>query len=716
MSRHMRPASFLTNQTAGISRHLLSASLLALCVSTQASAEVKWLLPTPVQSDIEIETDVARTGWQLPTRPAFVRDSAGRERVTKTERPDIPLFDPGTVVTTGFSGTILKKPLSPRGQPEPDRDDPKFRFLDPNGVVAALTGADGIGFAYNGAELTRLPYDRILARDVGQVFGLAIDNDMFRNLYLTASSAYGLNIVGADSDNDKVPDRLVIGDPSARWMPAQWGTDMNAGPGSVWKVDGETGQITLFANITLDGLGNAGAGLGNIAFDALHDQLFVSDLQTGMIHRLDLSGQDLESFDHGMDGRGDDPQIPFVPTGTMDIADPSFDTEDPTTWGFADPARRVWGLAVNGARVYYGVADGPAVHSVGLDPETGAFLNDARWEFSVSNTASNDEITDLVFAGDGALIVAQRGERLGAFDHEKLTRARGASVLRYVYEDPADPDTPSAWVEQPQEYPVGFAATGRNTLGGVAVGPRYDETGSWDTRACGATLWSTGEALRNNPRLQGALEIGGELAVDGVQAQPVWMNRTGNTPPWEAYFMDYDTRYDGPRVTGHVGDVEVLGCRGAGGMGDDYAYYDDPPFGDGFDDGDDDIIGGGDCTTMPWLCPPPQPPCMDVTAVAVCDPTTGSYAMAAKFEDTLGNGLDAVKVMDPTGTLGGLPVEQSLTQVFLASLAGLAPGQPAQLNLCGYRAADRLSGEPYGCCNATVSITTPDAACEKESE
>ena len=682
------------------------AILLALAVyvlPSSATSQVKWLLPTPVQSAQEQKTQVPRTAWQLPNKPPYVRDAAGAAQISPTDRPSLPLFDIGAVVTTGFSGIFHKKPLIRRDAPLPDPDDPQFQFLNPNGAVATLIGTDRIGFAFNGVELTRVPYDKILARDVGQVFGVALDNEDFRNLYLTATSAFGLNIVGADRNRDRVPDRLLFGEDNARWMPVQWGNHPLAGPGSVWKVDGETGQITLLTNIQHDGTENAGPGLGNIAFDADHNQLFVSDLQSGLIHRLDLNGVDHGTHDHGLsDALKPNDQVAHDPEQTMDIRNAEFDSEDPETWGFADPARRVWGIAVQGGRLYYAVAQGPSVYSVGLDPVSGDFLKDTRWELTVTGTQSKSEISDIVFTGDGAMVLAQRGDRVAAFDHRRLTRARRAEVLRYVMEYPADDTTPSVWVKQPQTYPVGFSSNHANSLGGVAVGPRYDETGSWDTQYCGATLWTTGESLRDDKPLRHALEKGGELRIDGLQAQPVALNEAANQPPWQSYFVDYDSRYDGPRVTGHIGDVEVVGCRPSGGNAGDYSEY----------DGDVST----DCAAQPWLCAPPEPSCLEVVAQPSCNTSTGEYAVQATFADKFNNGLDTVKITDPTGQIGSIPQEQSLFANFATQLTGMTSGQVAQFDVCGFRKAEASTGAPFACCKASISITIPTQTCKKESE
>ena len=74
-------------------------------------------------------------------------------------------------------------------------------------------------------------------------------------------------------------------------------------PGAIYKIDGATGKASLFATIKLDDRDNAGPALGNITFDAKTRQLFVSDLETGMIHRLTLDGKERDVFDHGSSRR-----------------------------------------------------------------------------------------------------------------------------------------------------------------------------------------------------------------------------------------------------------------------------------------------------------------------------------------------------------------------------------------------------------------------------
>ena len=102
----------------------------------------------------------------------------------------------------------------------------------------------------------------------------------------------------------------------------------------------------------------------------------------------------VEVFDHGAKARPAMglPAAAHDPNGRVEITDMRFDTLNPDSWGFAPEARRVWGLTVAEGRLYYAVASGietrPEVWSVGLDPKTGAFLNDPRWELTfVGNPA-----------------------------------------------------------------------------------------------------------------------------------------------------------------------------------------------------------------------------------------------------------------------------------------------------------------------------------------
>ena len=479
------------------------------------------------------------------------------------QQPPSPILSLGNAVVTAFSGTVAPDPRRiPRNKSAID-----LTFINPDAASARVFDVRAPGFVWDGRAWPAPKTFDVFARDVGQVFGIALDDDTNPNIYLTATSAYGLQIVVPGSDN--APERVTSGHARAQWMRGQFGPAPQGGPGSIWKVDGRTGQLTLFANVVLDGAANAGPGLGNIAYDRTHRQLFVSDLATGTIHRFDLAGRELQTYDHGVTARParNLPPVPFDPSRRTEITDSRFDAENPDTWGLAVPERRVFALAAHrDGRLYYSVWDGPQIWSVGIQRD-GRIGNDPRWELDVPATPRSFPVTDMVFSDAGAMILAQRGGIVSSYDYSVFARPAEARVLRFTLEQPDDPNTPSRWIMQPDEYAVGFRGDFRNTDGGVDLGYGWRD-GRIDTGSCAATLWTTGQSLRDNPSYAARLRPGGPFLVSGLQASPADQVRDRNTPPWTAYFVDYDARGDDARASGHIGSVRILRADcGPGGPG-----------------------------------------------------------------------------------------------------------------------------------------------------
>ena len=224
------------------------------------------------------------------------------------ERPaTVPgLLNNGDMALSGFSGTKLVGELK-HGM------HPSYKtIIDPDG--AALRVFDMSKLVWEDTAVLTPPIKlEIKASEIGQVFGLTFDNgtvDQRPNLFATATSQFGLNIIGDDADGDGAPDRLKTGAANAVFMEGQFGTKFGGGPGSVWKIDGITGKPALFANVTLNGAHNSGPGLGDVAFDSTSGNLYVSDLDTGLIHRFDLAGTELGRFDHGIVGRAAEQVLP----------------------------------------------------------------------------------------------------------------------------------------------------------------------------------------------------------------------------------------------------------------------------------------------------------------------------------------------------------------------------------------------------------------------
>src|ERR1700688_979330 len=381
-----------------------------------------------------------------------------------------PSLNLGDAVVAGFSGTIAPDPAKPLPA---GKSAVALTFINPDGPVGRVIDIRQPGYVWDGRLLAAPKTFDVLAKDVGQVFGIALDDQTPPNIYVAATSMYGLNIVGRGGDGS--PERRKKGGPGVGWMRGQFGLDLQGGPGAIYKVDGGTGAVTLLANVTLDGVPNPGTGLGNLAYDSAHKQLFVSDLYTGMIHRFDLNGNELGHYDHGVTGLGAAKlaTVPFDPKNRPNIASTRFDSEKPDSWGFAPAARRVWGLAVQDGRLYYSVAAGPQIWSVGIASD-GSFAADPRWELDIPAQAAALPVSDIAFSHQGAMILAQRGLIAGAYDYSAFTQLGEPQVLRFWLKGPNDPPSPGRWKLVPEEYAVGFAGDDRNTNGGVAIGYGYE--------------------------------------------------------------------------------------------------------------------------------------------------------------------------------------------------------------------------------------------------
>ncbi|MDA7947266.1 MAG: hypothetical protein MPJ78_07295 [Hyphomicrobiaceae bacterium] len=443
------------------------------------------------------------------------------------------IMSSGDLAVTGFSGT---------------RDLGGQTFIDTDGVSLKVLGTSGKGSA--SAQVINAPEKfQAFARDIGQVFGVALDNAPSPNIYATSTSVLGLQIVTPDSDGDGVPERVNTGQAGASFMDGQFGTALGGGPGTVWRIDGTTGQISVFADIAFDGAANSGPGLGNIAFDPAHYQFYVSDLDTGMIHRLDLSGNDLGTFDHGVEGRSAAglPAVVMNPANRMDITSAAFDATNAATWGLTDEQRRVWGLTYYKGRLYYAVVGGSQIWSVGINAD-GSFAADARVE--IQSVPDGHPVSDILFTPQGRMVLAQRGGIQGSHDYSTYHQPKQNRVLRYQR------DLDGNWIQEPDEYAIGFPTDHRNASGGVGL-------------ACDGTLWSTGDALRNDPALAAQLSAGGPLVVHGLQGNNQSLIRPFNVPPWSSWFIDYQGQPANETDAGHVGDVEVY-RKCSGGRAESY--------------------------------------------------------------------------------------------------------------------------------------------------
>jgi len=458
----------------------------------------------------------------------------------------------GDAVATGFSGatapTLIAPQVNPVDQTLIDLNGPALRVIDLQGP-----------FAPPQAQLLQTPKPFTLtASQIGQVFAVALDNASPPNIYAAATSAYGLPIVAPNPSGAGAPVRAKQGAPNASFMPGLFGpAALRGGPGSIWRIDGATGETRLFANVTLDQTPNPGPALGGLAFDAVSNNLFVADRGTGMIHRFDMSGVERSRYDHGVQGRPGAglPPTPFNSSARLDIARAQFRTDDPSTWGYAPPERRVFGLAIHAGRLFYAVAEGLQIWSVSVMPD-GSFAPDARIEVTAPPGAGATEISKIAFDEQGRMLLAERAAPTGAYDFAALARPGIGRVLRYA---PAAGSDGAAWQAAPDEYAIGFFGEMRNGDGGVALGYGYDPAGKLNRGSCGGFVWSTGEQLRvsANANLIADLAKGGPANVNGVQGNGADLVRPANAPPTASYFVDFFDRFDDPNARGVLGDVAI---------------------------------------------------------------------------------------------------------------------------------------------------------------
>ena len=461
----------------------------------------------------------------------------------------------GDAVVTGFASTLPPGPDLPVDVHPLDRTT-----IDPESATVRIFDLTQLGGGPEG-QLSDAPVRHVIkAKDVGHVFGIAFDGDGSEgsgppNLYLTATSVHGLQLVVPGPDGRL--ERVMTGRPGAQWMPGLFGGADGGGPGSIWKVDGRTGQVTLFTNIRNGDLENSGAGLGAIAFDSRSRHLYVSDMETGLIWRIGLDGQQIDAFDHGTEGRSAAglPMAAYDPAARTDRTEETFNTEEPETWGFAAPERRVWGLGIENNRLYYAVADGPTIWSVGLEPD-GSFATDARVEVAVTGTPAGNQISTILFDGPGRMYLAQRGLQMGSYDYQTFMRPQEATALRYQWDEQR-----RRWIIKPDEIAVGLSVDHHAVVGGLAFNYGYDRFGRIDYDRCRQTLWLTGEHLRAGSDIV-RVARGGPSLVGGLQGVYKSRVRPDNAPPFEAWYVDYDAAYSDEETYGHIGNVGIFGpCK-----------------------------------------------------------------------------------------------------------------------------------------------------------
>jgi hypothetical protein len=353
---------------------------------------------------------------------------------------------PGEMVVTCFSGLLQFQAPFPV-----DYDGPVVALLDvrlppvPGGSPVPVLDTNWNALAYHN-ELGN-PGHEWTAENLGQVFGITLDDADPPNIYVSATTLYGLFPFGP------------------------------GGAGAVYRIDGVTGDICTVAQLP-----NTGPALGDVCYDATSRSLFVSNFEDGIVYRVPLSDNDpcalvdpVPAYDHGLDGR---PNGVHPVTGTAQTAladDPSVD--------FTQRDRRVWAVQVHEGRLYYSVwvAGNPhEIWSVELDGAGNANPATAFYEIATPprpSGAQNYPVSDITFSDAGNMFVAQRSifNDFGGLHNGTGGGAHASNVLKFE-------GGQGAWVPSVEEYKIGAFSTSENSAGGVAVD-------------CEENVWASGDAL-----------------------------------------------------------------------------------------------------------------------------------------------------------------------------------------------------------------------------
>jgi hypothetical protein len=265
------------------------------------------------------------------------------------------------------------------------------------------------------------------AANLGKIFGLTLDSD--GNLYVAPSSVYGAT--------------------------------QNAS--TIKRIDGITGEISDFVTLP-----NNGPAMGNLNYDCVSETIYVSNHEDGRIYQVDMGGVIVSTYHHG--------------SGDVTIG-PANDVGEPNGQ-FAPLGERPWAVQSHAGRLYYSVwwehsqstnqNENNAVWSVAyidddglIDPAT------AKKEFEVPsvNGAGSTPVSDLSFAHDGWMLIAQR-----TMYGDSQTSAHQSTTFQYDYQN-------GDWIWQGTTYIVGellpYSAAG-------GVDHDFDPNGY---------VWMTGDAL-----------------------------------------------------------------------------------------------------------------------------------------------------------------------------------------------------------------------------
>ncbi|MBL8086794.1 MAG: hypothetical protein JNM85_01830 [Chthonomonas sp.] len=304
----------------------------------------------------------------------------------------------GTTYGAAFPGTVAvitcwASRQQPAGANYLDMPVVAIQNLNSYQTTAVPLGADWVPTAlprgYHGPISTVNPMGLWNVRNLGTVFGVTLDK--YGNIFVTQTSAFG---------NDYLP-------------------QVNPVHGQVYMIQNGTGQI--FRYIALPNTSPTPSNpdsfpeLGNISYDGDHDQLFVTNLEDGMIYRIKGTGGSATSQGTWLSR--------YDPADTT--AGWQSDVAAGSPAGMVRLGDRVWGVQYHGGRLYFArwrvdrgnpnPSQFNEIWSIGIQPSgsnAGDFDATLQMEFAVPHFQTFNwsmPVSDISFGPDGKMMVAERG-------------------------------------------------------------------------------------------------------------------------------------------------------------------------------------------------------------------------------------------------------------------------------------------------------------------
>ena len=269
---------------------------------------------------------------------------------------------------------------------------------------------------------------------IGQVFGIALDND--NNVYLAASDIY---------------DTQFNSDPY--------------GPGQIFKASASDNFLAKpFVN--LPNTGGSLNGIGGLVYCKESNSIYASNLEDGKIYRVSSTGQISSTFDPWSLDNGQS--------------------------GICSQAEQVWGLGINkengNKKLYFARINGSerSMYSITLKSD-GSFPSAGSEKLEFANIMGVGlRVSDIEFNTDGnRMIISERGTKF-------ITGAHDSKVIGYKL------GTNGVWTMNNQYYAGGMVnevypgiatAPGENAAGGLDFGPT--KVNSNNIEGCDELVWMT---------------------------------------------------------------------------------------------------------------------------------------------------------------------------------------------------------------------------------